>query len=246
MILEVNGLSKAFGGIKAVDRVDLTLENGSLSAIIGPNGAGKTTLFNLLSGYFQPDSGQVLFKGRDLCGLPPNEICRRGVARSFQIVRIFKALTVFENIQVGVLSREGKSFNFLRPAKRLACEETTEILNDIGLLDKADYVADHLPHGEQRRLDMGIALSQRPRLLLLDEPAAGLSLEESETMIRLVKKITRERGVTTLLVEHDMNVVFSIAEVIRVLHHGTIIFDGNPDAVRANEEVRRVYLGERE
>ena len=244
MIFKVEALSKSFGGLIAVNDVSFEIEEGELSSIIGPNGAGKTTLFNLLTGHLSPDSGRIFFKEKEISRLSPDEICRKGIARSFQITNIFPQLSAFDNIQVAVMSWRRKSANLFLSAQNILRSETDEILESVGLGDKKKMTGGLLAHGDQRLLEFGIALGSHPELLLLDEPTAGLSPEESGKAMELIKTLTRERGLTLLFIEHDMNVVFAISEKIRVMHIGRIIAEGRPQDVRASEEVQRIYLGE--
>ncbi|MCL6640337.1 MAG: ABC transporter ATP-binding protein, partial [Candidatus Rokubacteria bacterium] len=209
------------------------------------NGAGKTTLFNLITGHLRPDAGRVVFQGREITGLPPHEICRLGMGRSFQRTNIFPRLTVFQNVQAAFISHRGRGLDLWRRVDRLYREETEAVLASVGLLDKAGEVSAFLSHGNQKQLELAIALASEPQLLLLDEPTAGMSAAETRETIALVSRITRERGLTLLFTEHDMAVVFSIAEVITVLHQGRVIAEGAPGEVRQDPEVRRVYLGER-
>ncbi len=242
-MLEVIEVAKAFGGFQALNGVTLTVEPGEISAIIGPNGAGKTTLFNVITGHLVPDRGQIRFKGRDIGGRSPHTICRLGLARSFQRTNIFPRLSVFENVQIAILSHEGRELGFWRPARDLGRDRTMAILEDVGLGHRAEDVAASLSYGDQKQLELGIALAMEPELLLLDEPTAGMSPQETRSTIALVARIVRERKLTLLFTEHDMSVVFSVAQKIRVLHQGRVIAAGRPDEVRANDEVRRVYLG---
>jgi branched-chain amino acid transport system ATP-binding protein len=228
----------------AVDRVSFHLEKGELSSIIGPNGAGKTTLFNLLTGHLKSDSGQISFKGNEITGLPPHRICRKGIGRSFQRTNIFPRLSTFENVQVAVMSWDRKCRNIFLRARNMNRKETEEILESVGLADMREMTAGLLAHGDQRRLEIGIALGSHPELLLLDEPTAGMSPEESSKTVDLIQRLARERGLTLLFIEHDMNAVFSISEKIRVMHLGKIIAEGEPKEVRANQEVQRIYLAE--
>jgi branched-chain amino acid transport system ATP-binding protein len=244
-MLEIRDLRKAFDGFQAVAGVSLTVPRGRVHAIIGPNGAGKTTLFNLITGHLRPDAGRVVFHGRDITGLPPHEVCRLGVGRSFQRTNIFPRLTVFQNVQAAFLSHRGRGLDLWRRVDRLYREEAEAVLASVGLLDQAAEVAAFLSHGNQKQLELAIALASEPDLLLLDEPTAGMSAPETRETIALVSRITRERGLTLLFTEHDMAVVFSIAEVITVLHQGRVIAEGAPAEVRQDPEVRRVYLGER-
>jgi branched-chain amino acid transport system ATP-binding protein len=244
-VLEVRDVRKAFDGFQAVGGVSLKVDAGAIAAIIGPNGAGKTTFFNLITGHLQPDAGTVVLEGRDITGLPPHDVCRLGMGRSFQRTNIFPRLTVFENVQAAFISHRGRGLDLFRRVDRLYREETDAVLSSLGLLDRAGEVSGFLSHGAQKQLELGIALASEPRLLLLDEPTAGMSAAETRETISLVNRITRERGLTLLFTEHDMDVVFSIAEAITVLHQGRVIAAGTPDEVRRDPEVRRVYLGER-
>jgi branched-chain amino acid transport system ATP-binding protein len=244
MILETEAVTKTFGGLRAVDGVSIQIEEGELTSIIGPNGAGKTTLFNLLTGKLHPDSGRIRFEGQDISGLPPHEICHKGIGRSFQRINIFPRLSVFDNVQVAVLSGQKRSRNLFTPVKNLAREETNEILESVGFGDKQEVLGGLLAHGDQKRLEIGIALANKPKLLLLDEPTAGMSPDETEKTMRFIQKLAQEQGLTLIFVEHDMNVVFGISESIRVMHLGRIIAEGRPEAVKANDEVQRIYLGE--
>lgn len=244
MILETQKLVKSFGGLTAVHNVNLRIREGELVSIIGPNGAGKTTLFNLLTGHISVDSGKVIFKGKDITELPPHVISRMGIGRSFQRLNIFPRLSTFENIQVAIFSEQRKSRNIFVPASKLGRHETEAILESVGLLDKKDFKGGLLAHGDQKRLEMGIALAVKPTLLLLDEPTQGMSPRESSELTQLIQKLVRERGLTLIFVEHDMNVVFGISDSIKVLHQGKILFEGRPDEVKKNEEVQKIYLGE--
>jgi branched-chain amino acid transport system ATP-binding protein len=244
MILEVENLSKSFGGIKAVDRVGFRVRKGEFSSIIGPNGAGKSTLFHLLTGLVKKDSGRVRFKGEDISDLPPYKICLKGVGRSFQLVNLFQRMSVFDNIQTAIIAGRGKSLGFIKPAAAMMREDAEGIIEGIGLFDKRKALAADLSHGEQRRLELGIALSNSPELVFLDEPCAGLTVEETKTMVNLILKLAKERELTVILVEHKMGVVFSVSEIIRVLHEGRLIFEGTPDEVKRSDEVLKVYLGE--
>lgn len=244
MILKAEHLTKSFGGLVAVNDLSLSVRPGELSAIIGPNGAGKSTLFDLLSARTRPDSGTVMFEGRNISRLKPHHICHLGIGRSFQKQNIFPRLTALENIQIAVLSKQKRTRNIFLPVRGLAEEESMAILEQIGLLEKRDDLAGLLAHGDQKRLEIGIALAGRPRLLLLDEPTAGMGPEETQAMMRLVEKLARDQNLTLLFVEHDMHVVFSIAEIVRVMHLGSIIAEGGPEEIRANENVQKIYLGE--
>jgi len=242
-MLEVSGISKSFGGFRAVFDVSLTVHTRQIAAVIGPNGAGKSTLFNLITGHLQPDSGTVRLDGRDITGAPPYRICRMGIGRSFQRTNIFPQLTVFENLQAAYLVHHGRGRNFWTRADALYLEETAALLNSIGLVGQERTVAGTLSYGNQKQLELGLTLASGPAVLLLDEPTAGMSANETHETIRLLERIADERGLTLLFTEHDMEVVFSIAQKIAVLHQGRIIAEGRPQDVRGDPEVRRVYLG---
>lgn len=243
-MLVVERLMKRFGGLTATNNVSFDIQQGELSSIIGPNGAGKTTLFNLLTGHLRPDEGRVSFNGKDITGLPPHEICRLGIGRSFQHINIFPRLKVFDNIQAAVLSGQGKCVNLFAPARNMGMTETLEILGTVELRDKKDRIAGLLSHGDQKRLEIGIALALRPSLLLLDEPTAGMSPEETAGIANLIQKMVRDQGLTALFVEHDMSVVFGISQKIRVLHLGQLIAAGTPEEIRSHAQVQQIYLGE--
>ena len=227
----------------AVNNADLTVEKGEIIAVIGPNGAGKTTLFKLISGHLKPDKGRIVFEGEDIVGLPPYEICKKGISLSFQVVNIFTRMTVFENVQVAVLSHQGKTRKLFSPARKHGIHSTEEILNNVGLTDKADRISGSLSHGDQKVLEMAIALGNRPDLLILDEPTAGMSPEETSATIALIKRLTTDLGLTILFCEHDMAVVFSIANKIMVMQQGHSIIQAEPDVVRSNKAVQDAYLG---
>ena len=245
-MLEVRDVTKSFDGFLAVSDVSFTVPQGSISAIIGPNGAGKTTLFNLITGHLRPTEGRVVFKGRDVTGIAPHDLCRLGMGRSFQRTNIFPKLTVFENVQAAFVSHRGRGWNLLAPVERLYRDETAALLDAVGLLDRAGEVSGYLSHGAQKQLELGIALALEPELLLLDEPTAGMSATETHEAIALIERMARERHLTLLFTEHDMAVVFSISHRITVLHQGKVIADGPPEDVRRDPEVRRVYLGEKQ
>lgn len=244
-MLEARGLSKSFGGFLAVSDVTLAVGDGQIAAIIGPNGAGKSTLFNLITGHLQPTTGRVIVNGRDITGVAPHRICGMGIGRSFQRTNIFPKLTVFENVQAAILAHRGTGRQFWSRSEGLYRQESQELLASIGLAEEADAIAGTLAYGNQKQLELGIALASDPKILLLDEPTAGMSASETRDAIALLQRIARERGLTLLFTEHDMAVVFSIAQKIAVMHQGRIIADGSPGAVRVDAEVRRVYLGDR-
>ncbi|KPJ78424.1 MAG: ABC transporter ATP-binding protein [Deltaproteobacteria bacterium SG8_13] len=242
-MLLVDNVYKAFGDFMAVRGAGLRVDKGELVAVIGPNGAGKTTLFNLICGQLKPDKGRIVFKQEEIGALPPHRICRRGIARSFQIANIFPRLSVFRNVQVSVLSQQRKSTVLFRPAQTIAVKQTREILDDVGLSAKARDVAGSLSHGDQRILEIAIALGNQPELIILDEPTAGMSPEETAGTMALIRRLAEERGLTILFCEHDMDVVFDVASSIMVMRHGETIIQGPPEAVRSNAEVQQAYLG---
>ncbi|MBI5029079.1 MAG: ABC transporter ATP-binding protein [Chloroflexi bacterium] len=242
-MLQVQGVTKSFDDFMAVSHANLSVPNGALVAVIGPNGAGKTTLFNLITGQHKPDNGKIVFCGQEIGGLPAYEICRRGIGRAFQIANIFHRLTVFENVQVAVLAQQKKSTNLFHPASSLVVHETNAILEHTGLAKKSNRLAGMLSHGDQRILEIAIALGTQPKLLILDEPTAGMSPEETSATMQLVGRLAHHQGITILFCEHDMDIVFSVAQSIMVMRHGETIIQGTPDAVRQNREVQEAYLG---
>jgi branched-chain amino acid transport system ATP-binding protein len=242
-MLRVEEIHKSFDDFKAVNGANLTVEKGELVAVIGPNGAGKTTLFNLITGQLKPDKGKVIFNEEVISDLPPYQICRRGIARSFQIANIFPRLTVFRNVQVSVLSQQRKSRSLFYPAEKLAVDETNSILRSVGLSDKAGYTAGSLAHGDQRALEIAIALGNEPELLILDEPTAGMSPEETTATMDMIKQLASSRGLTILFCEHDMEVVFNAAQSIMVMHQGLTVIQDKPNEVRNCREVQECYLG---
>jgi branched-chain amino acid transport system ATP-binding protein len=243
-MLEVSALRKSFAGFVAVSDVSFRVETRQISAVIGPNGAGKSTLFNLITGHLSPDSGAVNLDGKDITGILPHRICRMGIGRSFQRTNIFPRLTVFENLQAAFISHRGRGRDFWSLSSTLYHDDVEALLRQIGLLEHTRAIAGTLSYGNQKQLELGLALASDPALLLLDEPTAGMSATETHETIALIEKIAGERALTLLFTEHDMGVVFSIAQKIAVLHQGRLIADGAPAEVRADPEVRRVYLGE--
>lgn len=247
VIFACKGLSKAFGGLKAVDGVNLTVREGELRAIIGPNGAGKSTFFNLVTGQLRRDRGEVRFNGHRIDGLPPYQVTRKGIARTFQITSTFRRLTALENVQVALFvhhQRHLNPFTLFVPAHKNMVEQAMHLLEQVGLADSAYKPAGILSYGDQKRLELAIALASDPRMLLLDEPTAGMAPAERREAIALIARIAKERGLTLLFTEHDMDVVFGWAERITVMHQGKVLAEGLPEEVRANPEVQRVYLGE--
>ena len=242
-MLSLRDLSKSFGGVVAVDRVTLEVRAGEVHALIGPNGAGKTTLIHQVSGSLPADTGQILFEERDITRLAAHERVRAGLARSYQVTSLFRRFSVLDNLALAVQARSGSSFSFWRPlaAERALFDEARDIAARINLT-RVDVPAASLSHGEQRALEVGLALATRPMLLLLDEPMAGMGPEESKRMIDLVRRV--RESVTVLLVEHDMDAVFRLADRISVMVNGRLIATGAPEAIRRNEEVRRAYLGD--
>jgi branched-chain amino acid transport system ATP-binding protein len=245
-LLAARGLRKSFGAVAATDGVDLEVFEGETHAIIGPNGAGKTTLISQLSGRLRPDVGRIVFTGEDVTALPEPARARRGLARSFQVTSIYREFTALDNVALAVQAHAGHSFRFWRDARaeRALREPALAVLEEVGLGDRADVIAANLAHGEQRQLEIAMALATRPRLLLLDEPVAGMGVEESQRMVKFLA--TLKGRMTMILVEHDMDAVFTLADRISVLVYGRVIATGRPEDIRANPEVRAAYLGEDE
>ena len=243
MILRCQDLSKSFGGNKAVDGVNLAIEQSEISSIIGPNGAGKTTLFNLITGYLLADGGQVWFEDRQITGFSPHQISQLGVVRTFQGSNLFPRMTVFENVQVALFARLRQTGSFTSRARDLLRQEVEEILTSVSLEDSCDMPSGFLSGGNKKRLELAIALAAGSRVLLLDEPTAGVEPKDTSAMTRLIETLTREKGLTVVFIEHDMDVVFAISEKIRVMHQGRILAEGTPDEVRGNPEVQGAYLG---
>ncbi len=244
-VLKIEDLSKAFGGLQVTNDVNLYVNPNEIVAIIGPNGAGKTTLFNQITGYHQPDKGRVLFKGKNLIGLKPEQIVREGIGRAFQRSNIFPRLTVFENVQMAVTSYRQQELKFWLSRQKMHTvnERAGDILGSIGLSDKQDVLAGKLALGDQKRLEIGLALALEPELLLLDEPTAGMSQEETNNTVRLIERLVRDFNMTLLFTEHDMALVFGISQRIYVLNMGTIIAEGEPEAIVNDARVQEVYLG---
>jgi branched-chain amino acid transport system ATP-binding protein len=243
-ILSARALRKSFGALKVTDGVSLDIRPGELHAIIGPNGAGKTTLLQQLSGNLSSDSGRVLYRGEDITALSMEQRARRGIARSFQITSILAGFSVLENVALAVQARSGSSFRFFGRADREAAlnAQAMDALRAVGLEARADAIAGHLSHGEKRQLELALALATRPALLLLDEPLAGTSHEESAALIALMQRL--KAGHTIVLIEHDMEAVFALADRVSVLVYGAVLMTGAPQAVRADAKVREAYLGE--
>ena len=243
-MLKTTALCKSFGGVNATDNVSLEVETGELHAIIGPNGAGKTTLIAQLCGAQKPDSGSIEFKGADITSRPAHARARLGITRSFQITSLVMGMSVLDNVALAAQARDGHSFRFLKPARsvRHLRDRAMQSLVQVGLEGRADATTGALSHGEHRQMEIAIALASGAELMLLDEPMAGLGSEESATMIRFLKTLKGER--TILLIEHDMDAVFALADRISVLVYGRIIATGTPDEIRGNADVRHAYLGE--
>ncbi len=243
-LLRIENLRRAFGGVQATDGVTMTIEKGALSSVIGPNGAGKTTLFHQITGYIVPDSGTIAFRGEDITGLRPHQISRRGITRAFQIINIFPRLTVLESVQLAIQARRGQTLRLLKRANAIARDEAMAILETVALAERAFTQARALSHGDQRVLELALALAGHPELLLLDEPMAGMSPYERVRVTELIQRIHSEHQLTVLFCEHDMDVVFGISRTVTVLHQGRVIAEGKPDDIRRNDEVHRVYLGQ--
>ncbi|MFK5978143.1 MAG: ABC transporter ATP-binding protein [Rhizobiaceae bacterium] len=245
-IMEVIGLTKTFGGIHAIDNVDLNVRENELHAIIGPNGAGKTTLIAQICGGLQPDAGKILFRGHEITRMPEHQRSRLGLARSFQITSIFLDMPVIENVALAVQSRRGHSYKFWKPARndRELTDPAQQALEKVGLSNRRNDIAGELSHGEHRQLEIAMALSTEPKMLLLDEPLAGMGPEESVRLIAILQKLKGEKSI--LLIEHDMDAVFALADRVSVLVYGRIVANGTPGEIRNNRDVRRAYLGEEE
>lgn len=236
-------ISKAFGKLVAVNRVTLDIRQGDIHAIIGPNGAGKSTYFNLITGYHRATAGRVVFKERDITRLSAHRRCGQGITRSFQITSIFPKLTVYESVLMALVCHRGATLNFFTPATKFFREDVWRILEEVGLAEQAQVQGDSISHGDKKRLELAITLGTEPELLLLDEPTCGMSPEETESTMALIRKLRQDRKITILFTEHDMAVVFGIATRLTVLHQGRLIADGTPEQVRESEEVQKVYLG---
>ena len=243
-LLEVSALSKAFGGIVAVSNVDFALGAGEILALIGPNGAGKTTCFNMLGGQLRPDRGSIRLEGRELVGLRPREIWRLGVGRTFQITATFASMTVRENVQMALISHHGRTLAPWPRAGALYLREATALLERVGIAEQAERACGVLAYGDLKRVELAVGLANAPRLLLMDEPTAGMAPAERVALMGLVAGIVRERGVAVLFTEHDMDVVFAHADRIIVLDRGELIAEGAPARVRENARVREIYLGQ--
>ena len=242
-ILDVAGISKRFGGVRAVADVSFRVATGEMLALIGPNGAGKSTCFNMLNGQTAPDSGRIRLNGTDITGLAPRRICRLGVGRTFQITATFASMTVRENVQVALLAHRGQVWRFLRPAAAWFAPEADALLAQVGMADQASRAAGVLAYGDLKRLELAIALANTPILLLMDEPTAGMAPTERVALMQLTRTLASQSGIAVLFTEHDMDVVFGVADRILVLNRGELIAEGDGPAIRADARVREVYLG---
>ena len=241
--LEVRGLSKAYGGVQAVRDVSFAVDAGEVVALIGPNGAGKTTCFNMLNGQLRPDSGEIALAGRSVVGLRPHQVWRLGVGRTFQVTATFSSMTVRENVQVALLSHHRRLFSLWKPAGRFQVDEADALLARVGMQEQAARPCAVLAYGDLKRVELAVALANRPRLLLMDEPTAGMASDERQALMQLAAALARSERIAVLFTEHDMDVVFNFASRIIVLHGGEVIAAGAPDEVRADPRVREVYLG---
>lgn len=245
-LLEVRRLNKAFGMVVTAKDMDFSLQSGVLTSIIGPNGAGKSTLINLLTGSLEPDSGEIWFEGHDITHEPIYRRVRQGLCRSFQVVNVFTNLTLFENVAIPALAVKRRAHSMLRQVTKdhEIHEEVEKVLDRVGLLSQAHVAAAALSHGDQRLLEVAIALAAKPRLLFLDEPTAGMNPVERTRILQNIQQLARTGGVTFVIIEHDMDVVFSLSDRVIALHRGEIIGDGSPEQIKTNPQVREVYLGE--
>ena len=243
-VLSVVNLSKSYGGVRALERVSFAVAQGELVAMIGPNGAGKTTCFNLLNGQLAPDAGQIMLGGRALAGLAPRQIWRLGVGRTFQVTQTFGSMSVRENVQVALLSYHRRITSLFSSAARLFSQEAEKLLERVGMLDQAARACAMLAYGDLKRVELAVALANRPRLLLMDEPTAGMAQSERGALMELAAGLARSESLAILFTEHDMDVVFGYADRVLVLHSGELIAEGTPAQVRADARVREVYLGD--
>jgi branched-chain amino acid transport system ATP-binding protein len=242
-LLEVRNLRKAFGGVRAVDEVSFTVGEGEFLALIGPNGAGKSTCFNMVNGQLTADGGDILLAGESILGLGPRQIWKRGVGRTFQVAAIWGSLTVCENVQMALLSHAGEVFRFWRPLAARHREEALALLADVGMQAQAQRPARELAYGDVKRVELAIALANRPRLLLMDEPTAGMAPRERNELISLARRLVRERGISVLFTEHSMDVVFAHADRIIVLARGRLIAQGDAASIQADAKVQEIYFG---
>lgn len=243
-ILRIQGLRKSFGNYNVLTNVSYNLPKGEIAAIIGPNGAGKTTFFNLITGYHYVDGGTVHFMDREITNWPRHRIARTGISRAFQVSTIYPRLTTYENVRQAILAQEKRTLNIFTPAHRLARNNTLELLDLTGLMPHRDTLAGILSQGDKKKLELALALAGKPEMLLLDEPTAGMSSEETHETMELVKKLNRQIGLSILFTEHDISVIFGYARKLSVLYQGMVIAEGTPEEVRKNEEAQKCYLGD--
>ncbi|HOD79270.1 MAG TPA: ABC transporter ATP-binding protein [Syntrophorhabdus sp.] len=244
IVLKTEDLVRRFGGVIAVNKVNIEILKGEIYAVIGPNGAGKSTFFNLITNFISPSEGKVFFKGEDITNIDASTICKKGIARSFQLTNIYPKLTVFDSVQMSLLSHRGWANNIFRSTRSLLKEETEAIIEMVGLKESRDITGELLPHGDKKRLELAITLGNEPELLLMDEPTAGMSPDETWQTVELIDRLATEKGLTILFTEHDMDVVFDIADRIAVLYYGELIFKGTPEEVQRSQRVKECYLGE--
>ena len=242
-LLQVRHLAKSFGGVRAVDDVSFDLPAGQLLALLGPNGAGKSTCFNMLNGQIKPDAGEVLFEDRDIAGMQPRDIWRMGVGRTFQIAATFHSMTVIENVQMALISHEKKLFSLWRPAREHHRDEAMTLLAQVGMAEHADRACSVLSYGDVKRVELAMALANKPRLLLMDEPTAGMASKERHALLALTKKLVVEQQLAVLFTEHSMDVVFAFADRLIVLARGKLIAEGDAESMRNHPLVREVYFG---
>ena len=243
-ILELQGVYKDFDGLEVLFGINMGIQQGERHAVIGPNGAGKSTIFNIITGKYVPSKGKIFFKGQDVTGTSPYKLNRRGLARSFQITNIFRTMTVFQNVRNAILSKNKIRYNMFSRLDRMKDinEQTERVLEQIGLLDRKDVTAGLLSYGQQRALEIGLTIATEPDLILLDEPTAGMSSDETREAVKLIGRVTQ--GKALIIVEHDMEVVFSLADRITVIYYGEVLASGPPDEIRQNQKVKDAYLGE--
>ncbi len=243
-ILELQGVYKDFDGLEVLFGINMGIQQGERHAVIGPNGAGKSTIFNIITGKYLPSKGKIFFKSQDVTGTSPYKLNRHGLARSFQITNIFRTMTVFQNVRNAILSKNKIRYNMFSRLDRMKDinDQTDRVLEQIGLLDRKDVIAGLLSYGQQRALEIGLTIATEPELILLDEPTAGMSSEETREAVKLIERVTQ--GKTLIIVEHDMEVVFSLADRITVIYYGEVLASGPPDEIRQNQKVKDAYLGE--